>query len=260
MQGIYNNKILCKLLDLTGLVERCFVRKKGLIILMYHSIYSEDQTSEYMYGVSSKNFKRHMTFLKGHANFIDPMDIMGVEDFTIEKDLNILLTFDDGFMNNYSEAFPVMKELGIPGLIFLTTSDIADKEKRYLNWDQIKEMDESGSVVFGSHCAKHLNLKTLDNDNIIEELTSSKSILEDRLNKEVLFFSYPGGGYNRKIMGLVKKCGYKAAFKDRLNLGEANNEDFSIGRIGILKRDESISAFRSKICLAKTIKHINIGI
>ena len=130
----------------------------------------------------------------------------------------VVLTFDDGYEDNYSVAFNILKKYNIPATIFLI-SDFVGTGKRFhwfqdgdnwavsLNWDQINAMQDFG-IEFGSHTKTHPLLSTVNSDEILfDEISGSRKELEGRLG-EIKYFCYPAGDYNARAKSMVEKAGY----------------------------------------------------
>ena len=124
----------------------------------------------------------------------------------------IVLTFDDGYEDNFTNAFPVLKKCNFPAAIFLET-DILDNEKinkngvvyKMLKWVQVKEMKNSGIIEFGAHTLSHPKLSRLNLMSVEKEIIQSKEILENRLGKKCDFFAYPFGDFNEQTVVIAKK-------------------------------------------------------
>ena len=211
---------------------------RGIIILMYHSVHPPVSKVDYKYSISSKDFIEHVRILKDNTNIISTKDILSNKNISKDK-LNVAITFDDGYENNYSIASKKLAECDIPFTIFLTTYFMKKRFNSFLDWNQIIKMKESMNVTFGSHSVNHWNLTMLGQDELVYELSKSKRMIEDKLNDKIDFLAYPGGGFNDNVIKIAKDVGYSAAFKDRIEKGNENNNQFHIGRISI---DQSNSA------------------
>ena len=222
--------------------------KSGLLVLMYHSI--EDK-SAYPYSININSFEKQIKYLKDIACFIRADEIFNLDN----KKLNILLSFDDGYKNNYSVVYPILQEYNIPAIMFLTTNFV-ECGRTFLIWQEIREMSNSNLITFGSHCKNHLNLTSLNEADAFQEINQSRIILQDKLGKRIDFFSYPSGGYNKEIMNYVKEAGYKAGFRDRMKNCEIDKERFLIGRVSIDKHNETMDKFLATLAAARPIKKI----
>lgn len=133
----------------------------------------------------------------------------------------VLLTFDDGYENFYTHAYPILKQYGYTALIFVLAGYVDNwnlwevklsKDRfKHLSRMQIRALSAEG-FWFGSHSVNHLFL-TYQSDSLAKkEIQLSKSILEEILGKPTQFFSYPYGNYDAKIARFVREAGYQAAF------------------------------------------------
>ncbi|MEW6096174.1 MAG: polysaccharide deacetylase family protein [bacterium] len=179
--------------------------KQGIPILMYHNIgIPPKKEKNKKLWVSAKKFSHQMAYLKKH----------GYNSITFEELKKgflphnpVIITFDDGAENNYTQAFPILKEYNLRACIFLPT-------QRYdLSMEQIKEMQAYG-IEFGAHTQTHPNLvQMIGDERIKEEIEGCKKILEERLNTKIITFAYPYGQgvYDEKIKQMVKGAGYTIA-------------------------------------------------
>jgi len=169
----------------------------GMPTLMYHKIGDYPPGSELKkLWVATADFRRQLQYLKDHGytsiNFVDWRDAeKSVKPLPAKP---VLITFDDGYMNNYELAYPLLREFGMKGCVFLVY-EMMDQHNAWhdpasepwlkmLTWAQIKEMQDSGVIEFGSHTMKHRNLAALPLDEVRWELTESKKRLEDKLGRD----------------------------------------------------------------------------
>ena len=163
----------------------------------------------------------------------------------------IVLTFDDGYDDNYTYAFPILKKFSFTATIFLVTRDIgglsdwSDSEETtkepLLSWDKIKEMSEYG-IDFQSHTHTHPSLPKLDAQKIKEEILTSKEIIEQKLKKKVDFLCYPYGHFNSEVKQILKETGYQGAATTKRGVVKETDDPYSLKRIGI-KRKHGLLAF-----------------
>ena len=130
-------------------------RKNFVLCLMYHSIDSEKNKG----GIFIDEFEEHIKWIKDKKTF--KMEELKGLDYTLPPN-SILITFDDGYKNNYTLAFPILKKYNMKATIFLNTKFI-EKDEAYLNWDEIREMYESGLIDFQLHTHSHqLTVKDIE--------------------------------------------------------------------------------------------------
>lgn len=182
---------------------------KGIPVLMYHAIgYEAGNTAK----VPKENFKKQMKYLKDNGYVTITLD-EAYDFFAKNKPVpekSVVLTFDDGYVDNYVEALPILKEFGFKATIFVITGAV-DKSKNYMNVEQLKEMESSGMDI-QSHTVHHKNLKELSYEKQLETLKESKDFLEKTLNKRIKYFAYPYGEYSKESLKAVKEAGYTMAF------------------------------------------------
>jgi peptidoglycan/xylan/chitin deacetylase (PgdA/CDA1 family) len=120
----------------------------------------------------------------------------------------ILITFDDGHLDNYENAFPIMKKHGFTGVLYIVGNYMG--ADGYMNREQILEMYDAGWEV-GSHSMNHYDLTKLDPDGQRREIVGSKEKLEEMLGIDILTFAYPFGAKNSSVTDYVHFAGYIAA-------------------------------------------------
>lgn len=230
-----------------------FLKRKKPISLCYHRVVDnfdkEKNCSLTALLVTKDSFLKQIAFLKKQYNIIS-------EDKFIEclknnrKFLNYsaLITFDDGYMDNYISVYPNLKTFNIPATMFLTTDFIDDKvypgwekeknnkKQMMLSWKEIKEMSENG-ISFGAHTQTHPVYKSDDvKDITYREIETSKKIIEEKINKKIYTFAFPEGRYNTKAIDTAINSKYEALFslvnKNHINLSY-EHKNFITERIPI---------------------------
>lgn len=190
---------------------------KNCVILMYHSV----SYNKVLYAISSEKFAWQMAYLKRNGfNVISLARLVNL--IKNKKQIlpkSVIITFDDGYEDNYLAAWPILKKYNFPATIFLTTGLIGDYRHsqsqdimfKTLNWEQIKEMYNSGLVDFEPHNVNHIKLAKLSKEEAKGEILDSRQIIEENLNKKCLFFCYPYGSYNEETLRILKENNFEAA-------------------------------------------------
>ncbi len=133
---------------------------------------------------------------------------------------SVVMYFDDGFRDIYTNAYPIFKKYNLPFVLFVTTNFINQKQL-YLSWEEIRKMMDL--VEIGSHGVTHRDFIDLSDNELRKELVESKEKIKKETGQEPIALSFPHGKYNQKIKDLVQETGYKFAVITKQ--GEANLKD-----------------------------------
>ncbi len=121
---------------------------------------------------------------------------------------DVVLTFDDGYVDNYTDLFPILRRHGVPATCFVTSRF---EDPRFLSREQLREMDASGFVEIGGHTSGHCVLTSVGSDEVRRQIEDNKRDLESVLGHPIDSFAYPCGGEDDGIVAAVKTAGYKFA-------------------------------------------------
>lgn len=234
-------------------------------ILAYHSI--DDSGS--LPAVSPSCFFQQMKYLKEkNYNTLTLTEycqvLLANQSFPPRS---VVITFDDGFENNYSVAYPILKGFGFKATIFLAT-DYIGKECNWertidiprllmMSWEQVEEMSNNG-IEFGSHGSAHLPLTSISLKECNDEVVKSKSSIEKRTNKEVQGFCYPYGAYNTDILRAVREAGYRYACSGFLGCRNEGQNLFLLQRMNVNCTghvDDATRMLVFKACLSGSAIH-----
>ena len=208
---------------------------------MYHSISEHIKNEKHnKWRVKPQDFEKQMNwFYKNNWKSFTISELVKLDKIP-EK--SFVVTFDDGYEDNYLKAFSILKKYSFKATIYLVPNQKTNhwEEKNtsvlsnLLNEKQILEMQNSGLIEFGSHTLSHVNLSTINDEQLLNELKKSKEEVEKITNKECEAFAYPYGKFDDKIVQAVKNVGYKNATVVKRGLFEQNDDVFTIKRVGIL--------------------------
>ncbi len=202
----------------------------GIPVLNYHQINDVDEN---LLTVSTAEFDAQMTWLEenGYKTITVSELIDALEGKGSLPERPVLITFDDGYIDNYQCAFPILKKHNMKACIFLI-SEYVSLYPNYLTWAQLAEMQASG-IEFGSHTVDHNVLTELSPNSVNHELADSKLVLESRLGRRIDVLAYPCGYTNEYIKTRVNATGYRAAFT--VNLGNVHPSDdlYALNRVPI---------------------------
>lgn len=187
---------------------------------MYHKIGEPPADSKLKkLWVSAKKFDAQMDYLKTKGyEVVTFKDIAG----GVVKDgrKKVIITFDDGYRNNYTEAFPILKKYGFRAVFYVVSSTIgkknlwhdpdAERPLEMMSVEDIKDMASAGMEI-GGHTVSHKNLDRIDITEAEREISENKNKLEELTGEKIMSFSYPYGGFNNKVKQIVEKAGYSYA-------------------------------------------------
>lgn len=118
----------------------------------------------------------------------------------------VVLTFDDGYIDFYTNAFPILRRFGFHAVSFIPTGLMGGSY--YMHWNQIKEIAATGLVTFEGHTVNHINLPSYPYQKILQELQDSKNILQANTGYPVNFIAYPNGSTNGIVQSAARAAGY----------------------------------------------------
>lgn len=192
------------------------VRKKPIKIpiLMYHRV--DDVLipgNRYAAGltVSVENFESQLKYLNdNHYQTVGLTDLYNAIYAGIDLPSKaVILTFDDGYQDNYTNAFPLLVKYKQKGTFFIVSGSVG-KNPNYMTSAEIKEMSDWGMDI-ESHTVTHPNLATLSKSALDGQLVNSKKDLEAITHKQVLYLAYPSGRYTALVQQEAKTAGYLMA-------------------------------------------------
>lgn len=207
------------------IIEKLISKKGFYLVLGYHSISNNLKYGNARYCITTEIFEKQIKFIMKHYNIIKLSQIWHAGK-TGGK--NAVITFDDGFEDNYKIAFGVIKKMNIPAYIFLISNCI--DQKYYLKWDQILEMRKSGLISFGNHTRDHLSLNTSSNDDIKDQILEANNELREKL-ENVEYFAYPQGGFDDRAVKILQEAGFKYGITCIEGVNDQQTDPYLLKRI-----------------------------
>lgn len=200
----------------------------GVPVLYYHSV-DPSEANEVI--ISPEKLREELTFIKDSG--YTTLTMSELNDYILNNapipEKSIVITFDDGYADNYANAFPILKELDMKATIFVI-SNFTDNDGYYMTSQQIKEMSDYG-IDIQSHTASHAHLNQLTYEEQLNELKTSKEKLESITEKPVISIAYPFGDYDDNTILASKEAGYSLSFNTNRGLSDRTDNPLSLNRI-----------------------------
>lgn len=203
-------------------------------ILGYHRV--GEMKGDHVPTVSARSFERQLAFLRRCG-----LRIITLEDVVVslERDgttptRSVVITFDDGYEETYTVAWPILKRFGFPATVFVTPAEVG--LPGFATWEQITQMAQDGMSI-GSHTMHHSYVPLVGNDRLEEELVDSKRVIEQRIGVPVRWLSYPVGGFTEQAQTLIKQAGYLAACTTNRARSRSVIDRYALRRVKVTERD-----------------------
>lgn len=225
----------------------------GIPVFAYHKIGNDGDT----YSVPPELFEAHLQYLQseGYAT-VSLLEIAKAKKGKLTLPPKpAVITFDDGYADNYTTALPLLEKYGMKGTVFMVVNDIG--RKGYLTLDQLKAM-ERRQIEIGSHTANHLPLPSLSAEKKEEEIAISKLLLEWKGLRTIFFLAYPNGSYDADCGALLKQNAYLGALTGDSGLNTFETDPYYLKRINVPQPKGGLTEF--KLRLLKAQMHAKFGI
>lgn len=208
----------------------------GVPILCYHSI-ADDASTNGPITLSKDKFKEHLQLISDEG--YTTLTISQLNNYILNNkaipEKSVVITFDDGYMNNYTNAFPLLKEFNMNATMFVISGySITNNAPHsgFMTAKEIKEMSDYG-IDIQSHTVSHFELATLPYEQQLKELTDSKITIEKLTGKPVNSIAYPLGSYNEDSKKACLDAGYSMAFTIKRGYANRDDNQFELNRICI---------------------------
>ena len=230
-------------------------------ILMYHSICNRPEKMRSAYfktNTSPEDFQAQMEFLfrQGYSCVSLEQALPILKGAQPKNAKLAVITFDDGYRNILTDAFPVMRQYGFAATVFLATAFVGERTAAFngiecLTWSDIKELRQHG-LRFGSHTVNHPKLYQMEWSEIESELRDSKEEIEQRLGERVTSFAYPyaypqtDNPFIERLTALLAGSGYECCVTTRIGRSRVRDGVFSLKRLPVNTCDD-LALFQAKL-------------
>jgi peptidoglycan/xylan/chitin deacetylase (PgdA/CDA1 family) len=222
----------------------------GIPILMYHAFGMPGESAG-RFVVPDRRFAWQMAWLKRMRYRVISLEefLRYRREYRMPPARSVVITIDDGYADNYSVAYPILRRYGFPATIFLVSRYIGganrwDRQGRLagralLGWSEIKEM-QRGDVKFGAHTRTHPRLSRLSVEQAQDEIDGSRADLEHELGVPFDLFSYPHGDYAETSRLIVERAGFLGACTTHIGKNMLGTSDFELRRSEIRGTDSFV--------------------
>ncbi len=251
------------LLSLFFLLLACFLwlvfspTPAGIPVLEYHEVADSVDDDAYVYNVPPEEFRQQLDYLKSQGyTTISMLDYMKAKKGKMELPAKpIILTFDDGYEDNYTTLLPILEEYGMKATVYVITNQIGQPD--YLNWDQLRDMQNRG-IEIGSHTANHDPLTQMDEQRREDEVHLSKLLLEWNGIHTVYTFSYPNGAFDDTMPALLEKNQYLTAVTGDAGLNTFATNPYLMQRVNIPHPRFGLTEFKLRLWKAEVFTKLGI--
>jgi peptidoglycan/xylan/chitin deacetylase (PgdA/CDA1 family) len=227
---------------------------------MYHRVTEVDRCAKHPYyctNTAARVFEEQIRFLRknGYRAVSVTEAFEAVQSTALDERL-VAITFDDGYQDFYTHAFPVLSRYGYSATVFLPTAYIGESSRRFkdaqcLTWNQVKELRRAG-VGFGSHTVTHPQLLEVGPDQLRDEIAGSRKEIEQKLGELVTTFSYPFAfpeayrDFVARLRGALQESGYRDGVSTIIGRVGRTGDPLFLNRLPINSHDD-LRFFQAKL-------------
>lgn len=230
---------------------------QGVLVLEYHHVSDDVADEGWSYAVPVAEFKEQLDYLQAQG-----YTTISMQDFVRARkgkqelpDKPLILTFDDGYEDNYTTLLPMLEERGMKATVYMVTNSIG--RKGYLSWNQLRDMQNRG-IELGSHTANHQPLTSLDREKQAEEMKLSKLLMEWNGLKTIFTFSYPNGAYDEGMPELLQENEYLTAVTGDGGLNTFKTNPYLLQRTNIPHPRFGMMEFKLRLFKGEVMTRLGI--
>ena len=223
---------------------------EGFPILEYHTVTKTPVRNSEIYNVPPEEFAAQLDYLQENGyTTITLQDFMRAKrGKQILPEKPIVLTFDDGYEDNFTEMLPILEAHNMTAVVYVVTNFIG--KPGYLNFSQLKEMQKRG-IEIGSHTADHIPLDKAGEKVLNGQVHAAKQFLDWSELETIYTFSYPNGAFNDRLIEYLKKENFLTAVTGEAGLNNFETDTFKLKRVHIRQPRLGITEFKFRLWKAK---------
>jgi peptidoglycan/xylan/chitin deacetylase (PgdA/CDA1 family) len=204
-------------------------------VLLYHSVNDRPGSAERPYAVSRSSFAAHADAVRAAGRRAVTISSLAA---ALRSGLPLsaralAITFDDGYEDNL-DAIEVLVERGLPSTVYVTSGEVGRRNR--LTASQLAQLASIPGIEIGAHAVRHRRLDELAEQELAEEVTASKVLLEELTGKAIRSFSYPHGAYDWRVRRAVIAAGYHSAVAVKNAISHDRDDPFAIARWTVTRR------------------------
>lgn len=232
------------------------------VIVAFHRINRDSTRDGLTFGVDA--FEKYCRFFSDYFHVITMRDLVNKLENGTPLDRNLVITFDDGYQDNFESAAPILKSIGLPATFFVTSQFIGTDEvpwwdaKRgvkhpWMTWDEVRRLHAEGFEI-GAHTRTHVNLAEVRGSEAREEIFGSRNDMEEKLGAPVDLFAYPYGKENdisEESRMMIKTAGFRCCCSCFGGLNTAGTDPYNLRRIPLSSWYTSVHHFGFELSLGR---------
>jgi peptidoglycan/xylan/chitin deacetylase (PgdA/CDA1 family) len=217
---------------------------------MYHYISTPPQGADRLrvdLSVTPENFDAQMRWLaENHYHTITLTDLyyyLAIGEPLLENP--IVLTFDDGYVDHYENAYPILQKYGFVGTFFVLAGPADVASPRYLTWDMIAAMSQGG-MDMQAHGRDHIDLRHRSDEVLFFQIVGARQAIEAHTGKPVRFLAYPSGAYDAHVLHFLNAYDFWMAVTTQSGRDHTLDTSFELTRIR-MRGSDTLKSFAAKV-------------
>ncbi|MEG6584931.1 polysaccharide deacetylase family protein [Dendrosporobacter sp. 1207_IL3150] len=238
---------------IVAIVSWLFDPVRGVPILAYHMVNEQQE----VYSIDTKDFDSQMKYLMDNGYTAISLNeyFQAREGRWQLPKKPIIITFDDGYIDNYQTALPILEKYGLKSTVFVISEAVG--QPGYMTWGQIKAMQTRNTEI-GSHTVSHVPLAQVDFEEKKRQVSVSKETIERNLGRPIEFLAFPFGSYDTTMPEILKKAGYRGACTGITGLNRNAQEAYTLKRINVPRPKYGLWEFKVRLLRANIYSKLGI--